>query len=232
MNNQYEFNAAQAAAANDYTSAMWDKTAAWNEAMWQKQADWNEMMWGKQAEFNRVEAQKNRDWQTEMSNTAYQRTAADMKAAGINPVLAYGATPIMGSGAQANVGGASVSGASMGSASGAMASGGLLGANQASESSYSGQMEYMGGMLGLLSAAISGISSAMGAMGGMGKFGESLGNAFSTLFEKENREEGTRYAKKFFTDRNTYMKRYGDSDNGFNRYYNPTSKYYIGNRSK
>lgn len=44
--------------------------------------------WDKAAAYNAEQAAINRAWQEHMANTVYQRTVADMKAAGINPVLA------------------------------------------------------------------------------------------------------------------------------------------------
>ncbi|QCQ84830.1 internal scaffolding protein [Blackfly microvirus SF02] len=72
-------------------------------------------------DYNSQQAQIQRDYQTQMSNSAYQRATADMKAAGINPMVAYqqggasappGASGSVGatSGPTASVGAASSSG--------------------------------------------------------------------------------------------------------------------------
>lgn len=82
--------------------------------------------------FNAAEAQKNRDYQTEMSNSAYQRAVADMKAAGLNPSLVI------------SQGGASAPSGSTAHSGGA-------------PSYHSGQ-----GFQGLLSLVTAGISSAFG----------------------------------------------------------------------
>lgn len=152
LQQQMDYNRQAAADANAFNQAMWNQTAAYNSAEAQANRD-----------FQAQQAQIQREWQEKMASQAIQTQMADMKKAGVNPILAasYGGANF-GSGAAASGSTAQMSGMSAATANAALQS-----SPMASINGFQGIMENTSSDLAKWGLIAQVIGNAIDAMHGL-----------------------------------------------------------------
>lgn len=145
--------------------------------------------WQNAAQFNAEQASIQRAWQEYMANTVYQRSIKDMKAAGINPILAAGyglGSASIGSGAAASMSAPEIfmgnSFADQQSASGSSGHGESESSGSSWSHSESGLATFLASMQGLVSGLLGKLNSSNTiniALNGLKEFTEQQTNSQS-----------------------------------------------------
>lgn len=144
--------------------------------------------------YNSEEAQKARDWMEYMSNTAYQRGVKDLKAAGLNPILAV---------TNGSASSPSSAGATSGIA-GATADSESWGFNQSQQSSENSATSYSGLAQGLkqLGDSIGNLASRWGETTTGGKLATTAKHIAETAGEAA--EEALKYINNWMQPKGKY----------------------------